>query len=94
VTVDELAKVFARFGVDRLGFDLAFDSTEVQANTKRARALADAYGATAVPAFVVDGELATTRSAAQSYDELLDVVEQLAECVERKQDGARADRLC
>jgi thiol:disulfide interchange protein DsbA len=94
VTVDALAELFARYGVDRLSFDLAFDSTEVQASVKRARALADAYGATAVPTFVVDGELATTRSAAQSQDELLDVVEQLAECVERKQDGARADRPC
>lgn len=92
--VDGLAKLFASYGVDRLTFDLAFDSTEVQASAKRARALADAYGVTAVPTFVVDGELVTTRSAAQSDDALLDIVEQLAECVERRQDGAPADLPC
>jgi thiol:disulfide interchange protein DsbA len=94
VTADALAKLFASFGVDRLAFDLAFDSTEVAASARRASALADAYGVTAVPTFVVDGDLMTTSATAKSYDDLLDVVEALAECVKRKQDGARADRPC
>ncbi|HET7132599.1 MAG TPA: thiol:disulfide interchange protein DsbA/DsbL, partial [Gammaproteobacteria bacterium] len=88
VSTDVLADVFARFGVGRLDFDLAFDSAEARGSVKRAAALAEAYGVTAVPTFVVDGELATT-GAAKSYDELLDVVERLVECVERKQDGER-----
>jgi thiol:disulfide interchange protein DsbA len=93
VGVDVLAGVFARFGVGRLDFDLAFDSAEVRGSVKRAAALAEAYGVTAVPTFVVDGELVTT-GAAKSYDELLDVVERLAECAERRQDGAPADLPC
>ncbi|HZF30099.1 MAG TPA: DsbA family protein [Gammaproteobacteria bacterium] len=94
VTTDVLAELFARFGVDRLGFDLAFGSQEVEGSAKRARELADAYRVTAVPTFVVDGELVTTSAMAKSYDDLLDVVEQLAECVERKQDGAAARLPC
>ena len=94
VSADALAEVFTRFGVDRLDFDLAFDSAEVRGNAQRAAALAEAYGVTAVPAFVVDGELVATSAATQSHDDLLDLVQQLAECVERKQDGARADRPC
>ncbi|HET8696629.1 MAG TPA: DsbA family protein [Gammaproteobacteria bacterium] len=94
VGVDALAEVFARFGVSRLDFDLAFDSAEVRGSAQRAAALAQAYGATAVPTFVIDGELVAAGGDGKSYDELLDVVGRLAECVERKQDGERADLPC
>jgi thiol:disulfide interchange protein DsbA len=94
VSVDALAAVFARFGVSRLDFDLAFDSAEVRGSAQRAAELAQAYGATAVPTFVIDGELVAAGGDGKSYDELLDVVERLAECVERKQDGERADLPC
>lgn len=91
---DDMASFFARFGVDRPALESALDSQAVKANVARASDAAAAYEVTAVPTFVVGGNLVTTREAAQTPDRLLEIVEALVECVEDRRVASDRSQYC
>jgi thiol:disulfide interchange protein DsbA len=72
---EALAEFFARFGVDGVQFDAAFDSPDVDARVQRAVALTRAYGIDSVPALVVAGRYVTSPGLAGSS--VLAVVDEL-----------------
>jgi thiol:disulfide interchange protein DsbA len=72
---EALAEFFARFGVDGVQFDAAFDSPDVDASVQRAVALTREYGIDSVPALVVAGRYVTSPGLAGSS--VLAVVDEL-----------------
>jgi protein dithiol oxidoreductase (disulfide-forming) len=72
---EALAGFFARFGVDGVTFDAAFDSPDVDARVQRAVALTREYGIDSVPALVVAGRYVTSPGVAGPS--VLAVVDQL-----------------
>lgn len=93
---EALAALFARFGIERAAFEQTYTSAAVEARTARARALADGFGITSIPAVVVGGELVTDGAMVPAPDRLVEVVEQLVKCVEeqRRTAAAPAERHC
>jgi thiol:disulfide interchange protein DsbA len=77
-SVEALAKLFARFGVDIAAFDETFNSSAVDAQVERAAALAREYGITSTPTLVVAGRYRTNTSLAGSAERALAVAERLA----------------
>jgi thiol:disulfide interchange protein DsbA len=81
---EALAEFFARFGVDGVTFDAAFDSPDVAARVQRAVALTREYRIEAVPALVVAGRYMTSQ--VMAGPELLAVVDQLVEEAPRERN--------
>jgi thiol:disulfide interchange protein DsbA len=77
-SVEALAKLFARFGVDIAAFDEAFNSSAVDAQVERAAALAREYGIMSTPTLVIAGRYRTNTSLAGSAERALAVAERLA----------------
>jgi protein dithiol oxidoreductase (disulfide-forming) len=77
-SVEALAKLFARFGVDIAAFDEAFNSSAVDAQVERAAALGREYGITSTPTLVIAGRYRTNTSLAGSAERALAVAERLA----------------
>ncbi len=74
-----LMDFFAEQGVDKAAFKTTFNSFAVDTKVRRARMLTADYGITGVPAVVVHGKYRLTNSKAGGYENLLKIVEHLAE---------------
>jgi thiol:disulfide interchange protein DsbA len=89
-TPEELATLFARFGVERDAFDRAFGSPAVQLQLIRAADLNRTYRPQGTPALVIDGTYVTSPAMTNSYPVMLAVADQLlAEGEPRSRCNAR-----
>lgn len=77
--VDELAAFFAEHGVAEQAFRTAYDSFDVDKKTRRAIAVTRGYGISGVPAVIVNGKYRSSAQYAGSYQNLLKLVEFLAD---------------
>ncbi len=77
-SVDKIRDLFGRFGVDAAAFDKTWDSFAVHASLQRADELNRRYRISSVPTIVVNGKYVTDGSMAGSYDNLLELVNELA----------------
>jgi thiol:disulfide interchange protein DsbA len=77
-TEAKLQEFFGRFGVDAAAFEAAFDSFAVQAKLQRADELNRRYRIGSVPTIVVNGKYTTDAPMVGSYEELLELVDELA----------------
>jgi thiol:disulfide interchange protein DsbA len=77
-TEEKLTEFFGRFGVDAAAFKTAFDSFAVQAKLQRADELNRRYRIGSVPTLIVNGKYTTEDSGLGSYEELLELVTELA----------------
>jgi thiol:disulfide interchange protein DsbA len=77
-TQAKLQEFFGRFGVDAASFKAAFDSFAVQAKLQRADELNRRYRIDSVPTIVVNGKYTTDAPMVGSYEELLELVDELA----------------
>lgn len=76
---DEIRDFFAGIGVDNKTFDETFDSFAVQSKVRRAADLSRKYGISGVPSMAVDGKYLVDGPMAKSYDNMLRIVNALAE---------------
>ena len=76
-TEAKLEQFFARFGVEPQSFKTTFDSFAVQAKLQRADELSRRYRIQSVPTMIVNGKYTTTGDGVASYDELLELVDEL-----------------
>ncbi len=90
-TEDALAGFFARHGVKPAAFRAAYGSFTVDAEVRRARALAQRIGITGVPTVVVAGRYRTSLELAGSDQRLIDIVNYLVRKESRR--GTRAGAL-
>jgi thiol:disulfide interchange protein DsbA len=74
----KLQQFFGRFGVDATAFKETFDSFAVQAKLQRADELNRRYRIQSVPTIVVNGKYTTAGDAVGSYEEWLQLVDELA----------------
>jgi thiol:disulfide interchange protein DsbA len=81
---EALTAFFGRFDVDAATFKTAFDSFEVHAKLQRADELSRRYRIESVPTIVVNGKYTTGGGAVGSWDELLELVDEL---VAAEQEG-------
>ncbi|HEX6994853.1 MAG TPA: thiol:disulfide interchange protein DsbA/DsbL [Gammaproteobacteria bacterium] len=79
-TREALAEFFARFGVDAAEFERTFDSYDgVHEALQRAEQLNRAYRITSVPTIVVNGKYTTNATLAGSYEQLIELIDELVE---------------
>ncbi len=78
-TVEEVRKLFVRYGVKPKDFDKAFASFMVDAKVRRAKDLTRRYGISGVPSLVVNGKYVTDGPMASSAGGMLKVVDYLIE---------------
>lgn len=76
---DTIQKLFERFGVSSEDFQSTWSSFEVDQKLRVAADLARRYNVTGVPSLVVNGKYRTGASADVTYENLLDVVDELIE---------------
>ena len=76
-TEDEIAPLFAKYGVSRDEFDKAWNSFAVEAKVRRARDMTARYGIEGVPAIIVNGKYRVGGRMARSFDRMLDIVSYL-----------------
>jgi len=76
---DAIASFFGQFDVDRDTFEGAFESFAVHAKLQRADELGRRYRVDATPTIVVNGKYRTNASMAGGYDQLLELINALAE---------------
>ena len=81
-TEAKLQEFFGRFGVEAAAFKTTFDSFAVQAKLQRADELSRRYRIGSVPTIIVNGKYTTDAPQTGSYEELLEVVDELV-AVER-----------
>lgn len=77
-TEAEIQEFFGRFGVDAAAFKAAWDSFAVQAKLQRADELNRRYRISSVPTIVVNGKYTTDGPMVGSYEEMLQLVDELA----------------
>jgi thiol:disulfide interchange protein DsbA len=87
-SVDELAALFERFGIEREAFADAFDSLEVQIEIDRAAHQTRQYGVTVVPTMVVGARYLTTVEIAGSTEAMLAAARERVEALLRGCRGA------
>ncbi|RPI58534.1 MAG: thiol:disulfide interchange protein DsbA/DsbL [Lysobacterales bacterium] len=73
----KLQEFFSRFGVDAAAFKTTFDSFAVQAKLQRADELNRRYRIQSVPTIVVNGKYVTDGPQVDSYEVLLELVDEL-----------------
>lgn len=76
---DKLASFFSRFGVDRVDFEQAFNSLEVNTRLQRAEELSRRYQITSVPTVVVNGKFTSNATMTGGYDQLINFIDEMAE---------------
>jgi thiol:disulfide interchange protein DsbA len=76
---EAVVEFFSRFGVDEQAFASAFDSFAVHTKVQRADELTRRYRVEATPSVVVNGKYVTTASMAGGFEQLIDLIETLAE---------------
>jgi len=74
----KLREFFGRFSVDATAFKTTFDSFAVQAKLQRADELSRRYRIGSVPTLIINGKYTTDGGQAGSYEELLELVDELA----------------
>lgn len=77
-TEESLAAFFEGFGVDSATFRRTLNSDAVMARTTRAEQLVREYQVTGTPSLIVNGEFVTGGALADSYENLIDIVDELA----------------
>ena len=77
-TEAKLQEFFGRFSVDAAAFKAALDSFAVQAKMQRADELNRRYRIGGVPTIVVNGKYTTDATMVGGYEELLELVDELA----------------
>ena len=77
-STDAIARVFARFGVSSEDFEKAWSSFEVNARMRKGGDLIRRYGITSVPTIVVNGKYRTSAAQAGGYDQLIELIDELA----------------
>ncbi len=77
-TEAKLVEFFGRFGVDQQAFKAAFDSFAVNTKLQRADELNRRYRIGSVPTLIVNGKYTTDGGQAGGYDDLLELVTELA----------------
>ena len=75
---DAIERLFARFGVSSEDFNKTWSSFEVNARMRKGGDLIRRYGITSVPMIVVNGKYRTSAAQAGGYDELIELIEELA----------------
>lgn len=78
-TEDQLREFFVSQGVDGGEFTRAYRSNEVETRLKQVLVLARNYKLSGVPTLIVNGKYLTSGTLAGSYEEMLKVVDRLAE---------------
>lgn len=78
-TQEDIAEFFSRFGVDQQAFEGAFNSFAVHTKVQRADELTRRYRVEATPSVVVNGKYVTTATMAGGFEQLIDLIEALAE---------------
>jgi protein dithiol oxidoreductase (disulfide-forming) len=73
-----LQEFFGRFGVDPAAFKNAFDSFSVHTKLQRADELARRYHISSVPTVVINGKYVTNATMAGGYDQLMELINELA----------------
>jgi protein dithiol oxidoreductase (disulfide-forming) len=76
---DAIARFLASLGINEAEFRKALVSMPVNTKTNRAIELTEKYGVTGVPALIVGGRYRVLNKAINSYDEMLQIVDFLAE---------------
>lgn len=87
-SAEELADLFAGYGVDKDKFISTFNSFGVVSQVKQADARARSYGITGTPELVVNGKYRVSSGKAGGQAEMLDVVDFL---VNKERQAAAAD---
>ncbi|MGF1527675.1 MAG: thiol:disulfide interchange protein DsbA/DsbL [Candidatus Competibacterales bacterium] len=84
----EIAALFEDLGVVRPRFESAFNSFTVNNKVRQAADLSRRYRLDGVPALIINGKYRTGPGMAQSYPQMLQVVEQLIDQERQRQDVA------
>lgn len=72
-TLDDAAKVYAKFGADPKEFVAVANSFAINTKVKRADDLMKAYGVEETPTIVVDGKYRFTARSAGGYDQAIEL---------------------
>jgi len=72
-TIDDAAKVYAKFGADPKEFVAVANSFAINTKVKRADELMKAYGVEETPTIVVDGKYRFTARSAGGYDQAIEL---------------------
>lgn len=75
---DAIMRVFGRFGVSEEDFRKTWSSFEVNQKMRVGADLARRYNVTSVPTVVVNGKYRTSAADAGGYDELMELIDELA----------------
>ncbi len=75
---EKIAAFFGKYGVSEADFKNAWDSFAVNAKLQRANELARRYNIASVPSIVINGKYTTDGQMAGSYEQLIELVNQLA----------------
>jgi thiol:disulfide interchange protein DsbA len=78
-TPEALRAFFVQHGVDGQAFDKTFDSFAVETMLRKSVVMQGRYGVRGTPSVIVNGKYRTSGSLAGSYEDVLKVVEALAE---------------
>ena len=84
--VESMARFLSQYDVDAEKFKSAYDSLYVETKINRSGQLVRQYGSSAVPTVIINGKYRTSASDAGSYENVLQVINMLAE----KEEGAVA----
>lgn len=76
-TIDDAAKVYAKFGADPKEFVAVANSFSINTKIKRADELVRTYGVESTPTMVIDGKYRFTAQSAGGYDQSIDLAKWL-----------------
>ncbi|RDI99227.1 thiol:disulfide interchange protein DsbA/DsbL [Dyella solisilvae] len=76
-TIDDAAKVYAKFGADPKEFSAVANSFTINTKVKRADELVKAYGVEETPTIVVDGKYRLTPRSAGGYEQAIELAKWL-----------------
>lgn len=76
-TLDDAAKVYAKFGADPKEFVAVASSFAINTKVKRSDDLMKAYGVDSTPTIIVDGKYRLTPGSAGGYDQTIELVKWL-----------------
>jgi len=77
--VESMARFLSQYDVDAEKFKSAYDSLYVETKINRSGQLVRQYGSSAVPTVIINGKYRTSASDAGSYENVLQVINMLAE---------------
>lgn len=75
--IDSISRFLSQQGVDKERFVKAYESAEVQTKLAQASWMNRQYGASGVPAMVINGKYLSSAAMASSYSNLFDVIDYL-----------------